>query len=118
MGSSVTIGFGVSCASSQQQKEENKKSQITPTPKGMGLSARRSGGGGAAQGHPNQSSGARSTTAKKRNAAVPLQELGIPARRSSKSCINDKEVYHTCEIRQKSLPYSTTTILQISADIS
>ena len=29
----------------------------------MGLSARRSGGGGAAQGHPNQSSGARSTTA-------------------------------------------------------
>ena len=42
--------------------KKKKKSQITPTPKDMGLSARRSGGGGAAQGHPNQSSGARSTT--------------------------------------------------------
>ena len=46
-----------------QAAAEKKKSQITPTPKGMGLSARRSGGGGAAQGHSNQSSGARSTTA-------------------------------------------------------
>ena len=41
---------------------KKKISQITPTPKGMGLSARRSGGGGAAQGHPIHSSSARSTT--------------------------------------------------------
>ena len=40
---------------------EKKGSWITPTPKGMGLSSPRSGGGGAAQGHRNQSSGARST---------------------------------------------------------
>ena len=43
--------------------KKKKKSQITPTPKGMGLSARKSGGGGAAQGHPSQSSSAGSTTA-------------------------------------------------------
>ena len=43
--------------------KKKEKSQITPTPKEMGLSARRSGGGGAAQGHPSQSSGAGSTTA-------------------------------------------------------
>ena len=43
-------------------KKKKRKSQITPTPKEKGLSARRSGGGGAAQGHPNQSSGTRSTT--------------------------------------------------------
>ena len=36
--------------------------QITPAPKGMGLSTPRSGGAGAAQGHPIQSSSARSTT--------------------------------------------------------
>ena len=41
---------------------KKEKSQIAPTPKGMGISNRRSGDGGAAQGHPNQSSGARSTT--------------------------------------------------------
>ena len=55
---------GNTLALSTKKKRKNKnKSQITPISKGMGLSTRRSGGGGAAQGHPNQSSGARSTTA-------------------------------------------------------
>ena len=45
-----------------KQSLEKDGSQITPTLKGMGLRTPRSGGGGAAQGHPNQSSGARSTT--------------------------------------------------------
>ena len=47
---------------SPQRKKEKTDSQITPTPKRMGLSTPRSGGGGVAQGHPNQSGSARSTT--------------------------------------------------------
>ena len=42
--------------------------------KGMGLSTPGSGGGGAAQDHPNQSSGARSTT------ATPLWGPGLSSR--------------------------------------
>ena len=68
---------------------KKKESQITPTPNEMGLSTPRSGGGGAAQGHPNQSSGARSTTMKvgTANAAGQAGEGALGSTRQvSKGC--------------------------------
>ena len=60
-------------AEQRHRKKKKKESQITPTPKGMDLSAPRSRGGGAAQGHPNHSSGARCTTGRTAHKPTPNQ---------------------------------------------